>query len=71
MKKYIKPITELCGIKIQASLLSGSGSLNRADDSGNTYIGGNSQASSSTSGDTNGNVEDMAKDHNAWSSWDD
>lgn len=70
MKTYIKPTTELCGIKIHTELLSGSGSLNKADDSGNTYIGGNSQESTSGS-DANGNVDDMAKDHNAWSSWDD
>lgn len=71
MKIYIKPATELCGLRLHAELLSGSGSLNKADDSGNTYIGGNSQESGSTTGDGNGNVEDMAKDHNAWSSWDD
>ena len=70
MKTYIKPTTELCGIKIKAELLSGSGSLNRANDNGNTYVGGNSQQSDGRV-DTNGNVDDMAKDHNARSSWDD
>lgn len=71
MKTYIQPTTELCGVKIKAELLSGSGSPNKADATGNVYVGGYSQASGSTTGDTNGNVEDMAKDHNAWSSWDD
>ena len=72
MKYYIRPITEITGLKASTYILAGSGdgSQNQVvNNGGGVHIGGNSQGSTAQ-GDANGNVEDMAKDFNAWSTWD-
>lgn len=75
MKKYIKPNTYCTLIIEDAHILAGSGDPqypNQANPNGTGInIPGYSQESSSTTGDNNGNVEDMAKPFNPWNSWDD
>lgn len=71
MKKYIKPNIEIAAMRVHCNFLAGSGDgkPNQAlSDGSGTHIGGYSQGSDA-SGD-NGNVEDMAKDYNAWTTWD-
>lgn len=74
MKTYIKPCTNHILLTEDAHILAGSGDPqypNRANPNGTgVNIPGYSQESSST-GDDNGNVEDMAKPFNPWNSWDD
>lgn len=69
MKRYIKPNTEITAMKVASGMLAASGDPNQATGNGNVFIGGNS-SESNASGDANGNVEDMAKDFNAWTAWD-
>ncbi len=70
MKKYIKPTTDCIHAGITSHILASSGDPNAALPNGNVFAGGSSSGSSA-SGDANGNVEEMAKKHNAWSTWDD
>lgn len=74
MKTYIKPYTYCTLLTEEAHILAGSlvpPSPNAADDKGNVNIPGYSQESGTTTGDGNGNVEDMAKPYVPWTSWDD
>ena len=72
MKTYIRPYTYCLHIAASSQILAGSGGLNNVPESGNPYIGGNSQESTDN-GDNNGNVSEMSKKHNfnAWTTWDD
>lgn len=71
MKKYIKPTTDCIHASIASHILASSGDPNAALPNGSGVFAGGSSSGSSATGDTNGNVEDMSKKHNAWSSWDD
>lgn len=69
MKRYIKPNTEITAMNVASYMLAASGEPNQATPGGNVFTGGNS-SESTASVDENGNVEDMAKDYNAWTAWD-
>ncbi len=65
MKQYIKPNIILYAVNMQ-HLMTGSRSDNQVTGDGDkTHTGGNS-AQGGGSGDSNGNVEDMAKEHFTW-----
>lgn len=74
MKTYIKPYTYCTLLTEESHILAGSGDPqypNQANPDGTgVNIPGYSKESTTT-GDTNGNVEDMAKPYNPWNSWDD
>lgn len=72
MKIYIKPKIDCTHIIEVSHLLAGSGNKklpNQATQDGNVYTGGYSSEYNGKT-DANGNVDDMAKKNNAWSSWD-
>lgn len=75
MKTYIKPYTYCTLLTEEAHILAGSGAPqypNQAQPNGTgVNIPGYSHESTTTTGDRYGNVEDMAKHCNPWTSWDD
>ena len=70
MKQYIKPTIDCINAGITHHILASSGDPNKANNNGNVFAGGSS-SESGAQGDVNGNVEEMSKKHNAWSTWDD
>lgn len=71
MKKYIKPTIDCVNVATSNHILGVSRDPNAAHPSGDGVFAGGNSSGSSASGDANGNVEEMVKKHNAWSTWDD
>lgn len=75
MKTYIKPYTYCTHLTEESHILAGSNPAstypNQAKNDGTGVFTNGYSSEYNGNGDSNGNVDEMAKQHDAWSTWDD